>query len=128
MAKETKTYCYEYHPLWYSYPCEPVELYEGGPVIDQALGMYGEDEKVYAGEVEATSLRGAKMKASRLHPGANSGKWERSYHPRLTRKNQEAAKDGKYELFWCHVKRYQNTLYLWEKDSDDNKSYAGTSK
>ena len=33
-----ETYCYEYQPLWFSYPIEPKEV-GCGIVLDQALGM-----------------------------------------------------------------------------------------
>ena len=108
------TYIYEYQPLWYSYPCEPLELFTG-LVVDQALGMNNtaEGEGSVTGEVKANSLRGAKMKASRLMPGANGGKWEKSYHLRRTIEQQDAGVED--YMFWCHVKKHQNTLYLWEK-------------
>ena len=101
--EQLKIYCYEYQPLWFSYPIEPKEV-ATGIVIDQALGMYdtSKSEGAVTGEVTAKSLRAAKMKVSRLI-GMKSGTWEKSYHP------------NKKEYFPCHVKDNQNLLYLWEK-------------
>ena len=100
---EEKTFCYELHLLWYSYPCQPVNLSTGG-TINEALGMHNnrKGEGVTTGEIQAKSLQAAKAKVTRL-TGFSGGKWEESYHP---------FKDG---YFPCWKKDNQNKLYLWEK-------------
>ena len=110
------TYCYEYQPLWFSYPIEPKEV-GCGIVLDRALGMRdtSKGEGAITGEVEAKSLRAAKMKVSRLIE-MGGGTWEKSYHPR------------KKGYFPCHVKDNQNCLYLWEKTDSEVKTNGNKSE
>ena len=101
---DVKTYCYEYQPRWFSYPIEPVDV-GCGITLDKGLCMYKEGENVTAGEVQAKSLRSAKMKVSRII-GMKGGRWERGHLPR------------KEEYFPCHLKDNQNRIYLWEKTDE----------
>lgn len=100
-----KKYCFEYHPTYFTYPCEPVELVKDRLVMDRALGMYDFGMGITAGEVSADTLIGAKSKVSRII--SLSEKWETHYHPMYK------------DYFRVHAKLGQNNLYLWEKVGDE---------
>lgn len=102
------TYYYKYQPLWKSIPIEPVEV-STGLFVSNKLDMYNtrEEEGAVKGEVQAKTLRGAKMKVSRMFPV--EGKWEIGYDPHRA---------PGVDYFRCHVKDNQNRLYLWEKEDE----------